>query len=106
MHLQYLLNVSGIFKAGFAEDDMLRVVFPSIVGTPRHISIVIEMWQKDSLVRNETQSEKRYDGIVNNWDHMEKIWHHTFYNELRVTPEEYPILLIEAPMNPKANREK
>ena len=45
-------------------------------------------------------------GIVTNWDDMETIWHHSFYEELQVPPEQQPVLLTEAPMNPKANRER
>ena len=38
-------------------------------------------------------------GTVTNWDDMEKITHHIYYSELRVTPEEHPVLLTEVSTN-------
>jgi actin-related protein len=108
-------NGSGMVKAGFAGDDAPRCVFPSIVARPREgVNMAMIGTQTKVLVGDDAQAKRgvmsiKYPiehGVVTNWDDMEKIWHHTFYNELRIAPEEHKVMLTEAPLNPKANRER
>ena len=107
-------NGSGMVKAGFSGDDAPRAVFPSIVGRPKAEQAMLGSAKKEHFVGDDAQAKRgvlsiRYPiehGVVTNWDDMEKIWHHTFYSELRIQPEDQNVLLTEAPMNPKQNREK
>ena len=48
-HEPFLIS-SFISKAGFAGEDENRVVFPSIVGRPKHPGIMVGMEQKDLYV--------------------------------------------------------
>lgn len=107
-------NGSGMCKVGIAGDDAPLAIFPSIIGHPKHKCIMIESGSRSTYVGNEAQSKRgilnlKYPinhGIVTDWDAMQQIWHHAFYNELCLCPEEHSILLSETPLNPLANKQK
>lgn len=44
-------------------------------------------------------------GVVNDWSDMERIWSHIYTEDLKVQSEDHPVLLTEAPHNPRANRD-
>ena len=109
-------NGSGMMKAGFAGEEAPQCVFPAIVGRPKSsYTKMCGVAHKDEYIGEEAIKMKgvcnlNYPidaGIVESWEDMEKVWHHTFFNELRVNPAElHGVLLTEAPRNPRQNREK
>ena len=87
------------------------------MGRPQVEPGVVGSSLKDTYVGDEARTERRgvFDtwsphpvegGLVKDWDGMEKIWHHIFYNELRVDPKDQPLFISEPPLNTKENREK
>ena len=40
-------------------------------------------------------------GTVKDWDDIKKLWHHCFFNELRIDPPAHNVMLTEAPKNAK-----
>ena len=80
-------NGSGVVKAGFSGEDAPRSIFPSIVGRPKNLNVLIGVECKDEYLGDEAQQKRGIlkisypieHGIVKDWDDMEKIWNHTFY---------------------------
>merc|ERR1712167_243567 len=114
-------NGSGMMKAGCSGEDAPKVTFSSVVGYPKQKTALVGT-DKDYYIGEEAQQKRgililKYPlehGIVQNWDDMEKVWRHTFDNELRMVVGDdneadedcCGVLLTEAPMNPKDNRER
>ena len=107
-------NGTGYCKAGLSGEEGPRAVFPACVGYPKYESGMVGGDKKEFFVGADAEAKRGVlklnypieHGVVSNWDDMEKIWGHVFTNELRVAPEEHNVMLTEAPMNPKENREK
>jgi actin-related protein len=107
-------NGSGFTKVGFAGCEEPRAVFPSIIGTPNTTQLQVGGQNKDFFVGFEAVAKKDLlslrhamdDGIVNSWEDMERLWRHTFYDELHVVPDDYPIVVTEKPLTQRSHREK
>lgn len=67
----------------------------------------------DFYIGNEAEARRKtlnvkspiQDGVVEDWDCMEKFWNRCIYGYLQCNPEDHYMLLTEPPLNPPENRE-
>ncbi|KAF0973270.1 hypothetical protein FDP41_008477 [Naegleria fowleri] len=116
-------NGSGIIKAGLAGDEIPHIVFNNFVGFTKHVRVMPVAGPKYDCCVGKVAEEKRgilrlvypmEHGVVTDWTAMEKVWDYLYsYLMDKETglgdtfrKEDSPVLLTEAPLNPKKNREK
>ena len=99
----------GSIKAGLSGDDKPKVSFPAIIGRPKQgVTGMKEYYVGDQVASNSDKLDISIPikhGIVTNWDDIKLLLQHA-YNELGLDSKDHPVLLTEAPLNPKANRER
>ncbi|XP_063679135.1 actin-like [Bolinopsis microptera] len=104
-------NGSYQIKAGFAQEDAPRSVIPTVLGHYKQAFTAED--EARYYVGSDAQSKREAlslqspfsGGTVTNWDTMQKIWDHTFHNDLRLEPKETKMFMIDPPLNPHSNRE-
>ena len=103
-------NGSRYIKLGLNNEEYLKSVFPTCIGYPKYGNIDKELkfFGADAEAKRGVLNViyPINQGVITNWDEMEKIWEYCFTQELKVDPIEHRVLLTDSPINPKENREK
>ncbi|CED83325.1 Actin and related proteins [Phaffia rhodozyma] len=106
-------NGTGSIKAGFAGQSHPKCFFPTCVGRPKHPRVMAGAISGDTFIGKKTQELRGLlklnwpmeGGVVKDWEDMERIWKWVYSEELGTLSEEHPVLLTEAPLNPRQNRD-
>ena len=102
-------NGSSFIKSGFSGEVEPSSCFRTCVGYPKYSHGDIDFYFGKEAENNKDNLKINYpikQGIITNYDDMEKIWGHIFTFELKVDPEEYNVLLTQQLMCPKEEKEK
>ena len=117
-------NGTNTMKAGFSDDDVPRVVIPTVLGRPASNSgpqpeqAEVEEDDKneqidifvgeEALNKGGTLQLSRpiVKGEISDYDTMELIWKHIFYNELLTETKTHSVIVTEAPFATYENRKK
>ena len=111
-------NGTNTIKAGFSDDDMPRVVIPTVLGRPTSNTGVVEEEddknneQIDIFVGEEALNKGGIlqlcrpitKGEITDMKTMELIWKHIFYNELLTETKTHSVIVTEAPFAKYENK--
>ena len=99
-------NGTGVLKAGFAGSNKPKCTFPSFVGRPKHVRVMLQSRvEGDTFLGTEAEEHRGImrleypmkHGIVENWADMEKIWSYVYSKtNLGVSSEEHPVSSLAA----------
>ncbi|XP_063298693.1 actin-1-like [Pelobates fuscus] len=107
-------NGSGLIKFGFSGEEKPRFIYSNLVGRPKYKPVIVGAGQKGFYIGEDAQVRRGIlslnypveHGVVASWDDMELIWRNGYENHLHINSCERPVLVSEAPLNPRTNREK
>lgn len=117
-------NGTATIKAGFAGSSKPKVTLGTKVGRPKHMRIMpggaleTDAERVGSVFVGRKLDDHRGAFVLeypmekgavtdSGWDAMEQLWEHVYSKQcLNAKQEEHPILLTEAPLNARRNRDK
>ena len=104
---------SHTIRAGLSGHDYPKITEETVVGRPI-LAGAITIDHKDLYIGREAIEKRdilelshpvKYS-IVQNWEEIDKIYHHIFFNQLPADPNQSRVLIMEPPLNKRNNREK
>jgi actin, other eukaryote len=107
---------SSQMKIGLGGEDAPRSAQPNVAGRTRHPGVnptilgnVLDNFCGDDALANEGLLQLNRPvqrGLMVDWDAMEASMHYSFLSSLRISCDEHPLLMTEAPDCPRMDREK
>lgn len=98
---------TSLIKAGLAGESTPSIVFPPIVGKGKGKRDRCFFGESAIYCRGEVDlSYPIFQGTIADWDDVERIWSHLFYNEFRIPPEDRSLLFTEPEHCTEAQRER
>eukprot|EP00808_Paulinella_micropora_P028903 g31799.t1 len=88
-------NGSGLLKAGFAGNEQPKLVFPTYVGRPKHVKVMVSSHEGDLFVGDKARELRgilllnypMQHGVIRDWKDMQHIWTYT-YTQLNIVQDQ------------------